>query len=88
MEDQRSSVAAQETMDSKCTPISLDLSRISSKVIQLASPSHLHHLLWLSLVLHDLSQLLNTGLSREQLRACVELIESGVNAEAVAVSDH
>lgn len=37
-------------------------------------------------VLHDLSQLLNTGLSREQLRACVQLIESGVNAEAVAVS--
>uniref|UniRef100_V5EVL8 Mitotic-spindle organizing protein 1 n=1 Tax=Kalmanozyma brasiliensis (strain GHG001) TaxID=1365824 RepID=V5EVL8_KALBG len=37
-------------------------------------------------ILHDLSQLLNTGLSREQLRACVELIESGVNAEAVAVS--
>ncbi|CBQ70514.1 uncharacterized protein SPSC_04556 [Sporisorium scitamineum] len=35
-------------------------------------------------VLHDMSQLLNTGLSREQLRACVELIESGVNAEAVA----
>ncbi|EST06289.2 Protein of unknown function DUF3743 [Kalmanozyma brasiliensis GHG001] len=35
-------------------------------------------------ILHDLSQLLNTGLSREQLRACVELIESGVNAEAVA----
>lgn len=33
-----------------------------------------------------MSQLLNTGLSREQLRACVELIESGVNAEAVAVS--
>ena len=39
-------------------------------------------------VLHDLSQLLNTGLSREQLRACVELIESGVNAEAVAVSSN
>lgn len=36
--------------------------------------------------MHDLSQLLNTGLSREQLRACAELIESGVNAEAVAVS--
>ncbi|SPO43506.1 uncharacterized protein PSANT_01191 [Moesziomyces antarcticus] len=35
-------------------------------------------------ILHDLSQLLNTGLSREQLRACTELIESGVNAEAVA----
>lgn len=37
-------------------------------------------------VLHDLSQLLNTGLSREQLKACIDLIESGVNAEAVAVS--
>ncbi|KAJ9477621.1 Mitotic-spindle organizing protein 1 [Pseudozyma hubeiensis] len=35
-------------------------------------------------MLHDMSQLLNTGLSREQLRACVELIESGVNPEAVA----
>ncbi|KAN0060669.1 hypothetical protein ACQY0O_007327 [Thecaphora frezii] len=36
-------------------------------------------------ILYDLSQLLNTGLSREQLRACVELVESGVNAEAVAM---
>ncbi|PWN50672.1 hypothetical protein IE53DRAFT_315316 [Violaceomyces palustris] len=36
-------------------------------------------------ILHDLSQLLNTGLSREQLKACVELIESGVNAQAVAL---
>ncbi|EPQ30223.1 uncharacterized protein PFL1_02339 [Pseudozyma flocculosa PF-1] len=36
-------------------------------------------------VLYDLSQLLNTGLSREQLRACVELVDSGVNAEAVAM---
>ncbi|KIS71203.1 uncharacterized protein UMAG_11285 [Mycosarcoma maydis] len=35
-------------------------------------------------ILHDMSKLLNTGLSREQLRACVELIESGVSAEAVA----
>ncbi|PWZ03109.1 hypothetical protein BCV70DRAFT_11846 [Testicularia cyperi] len=35
-------------------------------------------------VLYDLSQLLNTGLSLQQLRACVELVENGINAEAVA----
>lgn len=37
-------------------------------------------------VLQDLSQLLNTGLDKNQLKACVELIENGINAEAVAVS--
>lgn len=37
-------------------------------------------------VMHDLSTLLNTGLDREQLKACVELVEDGVAPEAVAVS--
>ncbi|PWN99149.1 hypothetical protein FA09DRAFT_337868 [Tilletiopsis washingtonensis] len=36
--------------------------------------------------LHDLSSLLNTGLTPEQLRACVELIEQGVGPEAVATA--
>lgn len=36
-------------------------------------------------VLHDLSTLLNTGLDREQLKACVALIEDGVAPEAVVV---
>ena len=81
MEDQRS-VASQETMDSKCMSIAT-LSTGSA----FSDPSSLLMLSSICLtVLHDLSQLLNTGLSREQLRACVELIESGVNAEAVAVS--
>ena len=49
------------------------------------------HLRWADLfvfnaVLHDLSQLLNTGLDKNQLKACVELIENGINAGAVAVS--
>ncbi|KAF8308318.1 hypothetical protein DL93DRAFT_2064125, partial [Clavulina sp. PMI_390] len=35
-------------------------------------------------VLHDISQLLNTSLTREQLVTCVALIESGVNPEALA----
>lgn len=36
-------------------------------------------------VLHDLSQLLNTGLSREQLRICVDLVHAGESPEAIAV---
>lgn len=39
-----------------------------------------------SAVLHDLATLLNTGLNREQLKACVDLIEDGVGPQAVAVS--
>ncbi|KDN44906.1 hypothetical protein K437DRAFT_268633 [Tilletiaria anomala UBC 951] len=35
-------------------------------------------------VLHDLSTLLNTGLDKDQLKACVDLIEDGVGPEAVA----
>ncbi|EJU06409.1 hypothetical protein DACRYDRAFT_45380 [Dacryopinax primogenitus] len=34
--------------------------------------------------LFDLSQLLNTGLDRETLATCVELIERGTNPEALA----
>ncbi|EIW58604.1 uncharacterized protein TRAVEDRAFT_47747 [Trametes versicolor FP-101664 SS1] len=34
--------------------------------------------------LHDISQLLNTGLDKETLATCVGLIESGVNPEALA----
>ncbi|KAF9517955.1 hypothetical protein BS47DRAFT_421922 [Hydnum rufescens UP504] len=33
----------------------------------------------------DLSQVLNTKLSREQLATCVAMIDSGVNPEALAV---
>ncbi|PWN88212.1 hypothetical protein FA10DRAFT_268422 [Acaromyces ingoldii] len=35
-------------------------------------------------LLFDLAQLLNTGLSREQLRICTDLIQAGENPEAVA----
>jgi len=35
-------------------------------------------------ILHDISQLLNTGLDRETLVTCVGMIESGVNPEALA----
>ena len=38
------------------------------------------------LVLHDISQLLNTQLDKETLATCVNMIESGVNPEALAVS--
>lgn len=38
-------------------------------------------------VLHDISQLLNTQLDKETLATCVGMIESGVNPEALAVSD-
>ena len=37
-------------------------------------------------VLHDISQLLNTQLDKETLATCVSMIESGVNPEALAVS--
>lgn len=37
-------------------------------------------------VLHDLSQLLNTGLTREQLAVCVEMVDQNIHPEAVAVS--
>lgn len=37
------------------------------------------------IVLHDISQLLNTQLDRETLAICVQMIESGVNPEALAV---
>jgi mitotic-spindle organizing protein 1 len=36
-------------------------------------------------VLFDISQLLNTQLDRETLATCVNLIENGVNPEALAV---
>ena len=36
-------------------------------------------------VLHDISQLLNTKLDKETLATCVGMIESGVNPEALAV---
>ncbi|KZT53306.1 hypothetical protein CALCODRAFT_474859 [Calocera cornea HHB12733] len=35
-------------------------------------------------ILHDISQLLNTGLDRETLATCVEMIERGTNPEALA----
>ena len=38
-------------------------------------------------VLHDISQLLNTGLDKDTLATCVGMIESGVNPEALAVRD-
>jgi len=37
-------------------------------------------------VVFDLSLLLNTKLSREQLATCVAMIDSGVNPEALAVA--
>ncbi|KAG8854605.1 hypothetical protein FRB96_007475 [Tulasnella sp. 330] len=36
-------------------------------------------------ILHDLSELLNTGLDRETLATCVRMIESGANPEALAL---
>ena len=39
----------------------------------------------MSAVLHDISQLLNTGLDKDTLATCVGMIESGVNPEALAV---
>ncbi|CAM9478609.1 unnamed protein product [Choristocarpus tenellus] len=36
------------------------------------------------LVLHEISSILNTGLDRKTLRILVELIETGVNPEALA----
>lgn len=38
-----------------------------------------------SLVLHDISQLLNTKLDKETLATCVSMIEAGANPEALAV---
>ncbi|KAL5513049.1 hypothetical protein ACEPAH_3447 [Sanghuangporus vaninii] len=35
-------------------------------------------------ILYDISQLLNTQLDRETLAICVQMIESGVNPEALA----
>jgi len=35
-------------------------------------------------ILYDISQLLNTQLDKETLATCVGMIESGVNAEALA----
>ncbi|KAH8832769.1 mitotic-spindle organizing gamma-tubulin ring associated-domain-containing protein [Flagelloscypha sp. PMI_526] len=35
-------------------------------------------------ILHEMSQLLNTQLDKETLATCVQLIESGVNPEALA----
>jgi mitotic-spindle organizing protein 1 len=35
-------------------------------------------------VLHEMSKLLNTGLTRDQLMICVTLCEAGVNPEALA----
>ncbi|KAJ7281621.1 mitotic-spindle organizing gamma-tubulin ring associated-domain-containing protein [Mycena rebaudengoi] len=35
-------------------------------------------------ILHEMSQLLNTQLDKETLTTCVRMIESGVNAEALA----
>ena len=34
--------------------------------------------------LHELSQLLNTGLDKKTLTACVRLLESGVHPDALA----
>ncbi len=38
------------------------------------------------IALFDISQLLNTELDRQTLGVCVNMIESGVNPEALAVS--
>ncbi|TFK51785.1 hypothetical protein OE88DRAFT_1658399 [Heliocybe sulcata] len=35
-------------------------------------------------ILHEISQLLNTQLDKETLATCVNMIESGVNPEALA----
>ncbi|PWN42065.1 hypothetical protein IE81DRAFT_323891 [Ceraceosorus guamensis] len=37
-------------------------------------------------ILYDISVLLQTGLTRDQLRACSDVLDAGVGAEAVAVS--
>jgi mitotic-spindle organizing protein 1 len=37
--------------------------------------------------LYDISQLLNTQLDKDTLATCISMIESGVNPEALAVSD-
>lgn len=65
--------AAAETLDSTSSPYILYISQ-SAKLLQLAH-----------LALHDISQLLNTGLDKETLATCVNLIEGGVNPEALAV---
>lgn len=36
-------------------------------------------------VLHEFSQLMQTGLSREQLRICIDLIQNGEDPKAIAV---
>lgn len=62
---------------------------LDSKLLHLTSgPRDLMCLhLPIPIVLYDISQLLNTGLDRETLVTCVGMIESGVNPEALAVSD-
>jgi mitotic-spindle organizing protein 1 len=62
--------AAQQTLDSKATDW----------------PSHSTSNTNVMIVLHDISQLLNTQLDKETLATCVSMIESGVNPEALAVS--
>ena len=37
------------------------------------------------LVMYEISQLLNTGLDKDQLAICLSMIESGVNPEGLAV---
>ena len=44
----------------------------------------LYFLLFLILVVKDISDLLNTGLDDETLKVCVQLLEAGVNPEALA----
>ncbi|PWN34445.1 uncharacterized protein FA14DRAFT_181065 [Meira miltonrushii] len=37
-------------------------------------------------LLHELSQLMQTGLSREQLRICIDLIQTGEDPKAIAIA--
>ncbi|CEH14881.1 Protein of unknown function DUF3743 [Ceraceosorus bombacis] len=37
-------------------------------------------------ILYDISVLLQTGLTRDQLRACSDVLDAGVGAEAVATA--
>jgi hypothetical protein len=39
---------------------------------------------YLFAALYEISGILNTGLDRESLKLCVELLETGVNPEALA----
>ena len=73
--------SAQQTLDSQSTGIGACLGRTCfANGIFFSRPCSLT-----TLVLYDISQLLNTQLDKETLATCVSMIESGVNPEALAV---